>query len=417
MNNRIWQVFVYELRRNLRRKGFLFTTFGIPLLGYVLFFGYQFITSRNASAGEDLAATITESDQFQGISKAGYVDHSGLFTSIPDELASVLSSYPDEQSAQAALDAGELDIYYVFPADYVETGDVTAYLPKFSIAKVDESIIQQLVYSQFAQGVNPDLINRLLNPVNLREVNLTRDSSGETASDFDSDFAIIYLFVMILMVSQFTTNGYLMQTIIEEKETKLIEILVSVVRPTRLLAGKILALGLLGLLQVVVWLGAVLLLAQIAGSIGTTLAFLLNISIPPGTLLLFLVYFILGYMFFAAVYGMIGAISNSMQEGPQYATIFILPSILPLYFMTLFQSQPDGAFATILSILPITAPLSMVIRLTISTVPAWQIILSITLLFFMAVGMMWLAGRMFRVNTLLAGQPLKVRDIPKLLRG
>ncbi|MBZ0305271.1 MAG: hypothetical protein K8I82_04300, partial [Anaerolineae bacterium] len=168
MNNRIWQVFVYELRRNLRRKGFLFTTFGIPLLGYVLFFGYQFITSRNAAAGEDLAATITESDQFQGISKAGYVDHSGLFTSIPDELASVLSSYPDEQSAQAALDAGELDIYYVFPADYVETGDVTAYLPKFSIAKVDESIIQQLVYSQFAQGVNPDLINRLLNPVNLR---------------------------------------------------------------------------------------------------------------------------------------------------------------------------------------------------------------------------------------------------------
>ncbi|MCA9916046.1 MAG: hypothetical protein KC496_21975, partial [Anaerolineae bacterium] len=79
MTNHIWQVFAYELQRNLRRKGFLFTTFGIPILAYILFFGYQFISSRS-TGGEDIATTITESEQFQGIEKAGYVDHSGLFT-------------------------------------------------------------------------------------------------------------------------------------------------------------------------------------------------------------------------------------------------------------------------------------------------------------------------------------------------
>ncbi len=415
MTNHIWQVFAYELQRNLRRKGFLFTTFGIPILAYILFFGYQFISSRSAG-GEDIATTITESEQFQGIEKAGYVDHSGLFTD-PGDLRSVLSPYANEESAQQAMDAGEIDIYYVFPENYLDTGDIVAYMPRFSIAQATESLVQQLVYAHFAQNVDPILMSRLISPAAINEVNLQRDATGETTTNFDVDFPVIYLFVMIMMISQFTTNGYLMQTIIEEKETKLIEILISALRPTQLLIGKILALGVLGLVQIAVWLGAVLLLAQIAGDVGTTLLFLLNISIPTGTVILFLVYFVLGYLFFAAVYGMVGAISNSMQEGPQFAVIFVLPAVIPLYFMTIFITQPDGALATALSLFPITAPLSMVMRLTISTVPAWQVILSIVVLILTNVGMMWLAGRLFRVNTLLSGQTPKLRDIPKLLRG
>lgn len=415
MTNHIWQVFAYELQRNLRRKGFLFTTFGIPILAYILFFGYQFISSRS-SGGEDIATTITESEQFQGIEKAGYVDHSGLFTD-PGDLRSVLLPYANEEIAQQAMDAGEIDIYYVFPENYLDTGDVVAYMPRFSIAQATESLVQQLVYAHFAQNVDPILMSRLISPATINEVNLQRDATGETTTNFDVDFPVIYLFVMIMMISQFTTNGYLMQTIIEEKETKLIEILISALRPTQLLIGKILALGVLGLVQIAVWLGAVLLLAQIAGNVGTTLLFLLNISIPTGTVILFLVYFVLGYLFFAAAYGMVGAISNSMQEGPQFAVIFVLPAVIPLYFMTIFITQPDGALATALSLFPITAPLSMIMRLTISTVPAWQVILSIVLLILTNVGMMWLAGRLFRVSTLLSGQSPKLRDIPKLLRG
>ncbi|MCB9453370.1 MAG: ABC transporter permease [Anaerolineaceae bacterium] len=415
MMNHILQVFRYELLRNLRRKAFLFTTFGLPIIAYILFFGYQFISSRNE---QDLGQTIAQSDLFKGITQAGYVDQSGLFTD-PGSLSSVLTRYDDEQTAQAALNAGEVDVYYIIPQDYLETGDIQAYMPKFSLGKTtsSEDLLQQLVYNHFAQNVNKNLMNRLLSPATFSEINLSRDASGETSSDFGSDFVVVYLFVIIMMVSQFTTNGYLMQTIIEEKETKLIEILISNLRPTQLLTGKILALGTLGLIQIAVWLGAVLLLAQIAGNVGTTLAFLLNISIPAGTVLLFFVYFILGYLFFAAAYGMIGAVSSSMQEGPQFAAVFVLPAVIPLYFLTVFITQPDGGLATALSLFPITAPLSMVMRLTISTVPAWQILLSVVIMLLTDLGMMWLAGRMFRVNTLLAGKTPKLRDIPKLLRG
>jgi ABC-2 type transport system permease protein len=209
-----------------------------------------------------------------------------------------------------------------------------------------------------------------------------------------------------------------MQSVIEEKETRLIEILVSTVRPTELLAGKILALGSLGLLQIVVWLGSVLLLVRFMVNLpALATTFLSGIFLPGDILPIFLIYFFLGYLFFAAAYGMVGAISNSLQEGPQYAVIFTIPAALPFYFFSLFVTAPDGTIPTAMSLIPFTAPLAMVMRVVISAVPGWQIALSIVLLILADMGMLWLAGRLFRVNTLLAGQLPRLRDIPRLLRG
>ncbi|MBI5669496.1 MAG: ABC transporter permease [Chloroflexi bacterium] len=419
MTRHILQVFVYELRRNLRRKGFLFTTFGIPLLGFILFYGYQAVnnlTSQNADS--DPAAEIIGSDQFQNINRAGYVDLSGLFPEPGTDLKAILTPYPDEASAKAALEAGEVDVYYVIPPDYLETGDVTLVMPKFSLGQATDAPIRQLILSHLAEDVNQDVFYRLVDPTNIREINLQRDATGETASNFDADFIVVYVFALALMMSVFVTNGYLMQTIIEEKETRLIEILISDMPPTQLLAGKILALGLLGLLQIVVWVTALTLLANVAtGNAIPTLAAIANISLPPDRVLLLLVYFIFGYLFFAAAYGMVSAISTTMQEGPQYAVIFTLPAVIPLYFLGLFIESPDAALPTFLSIFPVTSPMGMVMRISITTVPAWQILLSLALLVTLDVVMIWLAGRMFRVNTLLAGQTPKLRDIPKLLGG
>lgn len=418
MSRHILQVFLYELRRNLRRKGFLFTTFGVPLLAFVLFFGYQAINSLTNQNPEDTAQDILNSEQFEGIQKAGYVDWSGLFPAPTDDLASVLVAYPDEASAQAAMNTGEVDVYYVIPADYLDTGDVTLVMPKFSLGQANDNPVRQLILGHLAEGVDQQVFYRLLNPANIREINLQRDATGETATNFDTDFIVVYVFAIALMMSVFVTNGYLMQTIIEEKETRLIEILISDMRPTQLLAGKILALGLLGLMQIVVWVVGLTLLANLAtGNAIPTLAAIANITLPTDRVALLLVYFVFGYLFFAAAYGMVSAISSTMQEGPQYAVIFTLPAVIPLYFLAMFIESPGAPLPTILSIFPVTAPMAMVMRITITTVPAWQILLSVALLILLDAVMIWLAGRMFRVNTLLAGQTPRLRDIPKLLRG
>jgi ABC-2 type transport system permease protein len=415
MNGYLWKVFSYELRRNARRKGFLFTTFGVPLIAFVLFFGYRAITDLNARRAAENPPTQEEENPFERIGKAGYVDQTGLFGD-PGELGSVLTLYADEAAAEEALNARTIDLYYLIPTDYLETGDVVLVQPRFALAQADTAMIQQLILNHLAADVDQDLFSRLVNPLNLREINLQRDASGQTESNFDTDFGVVYIFAIVLMMGVFTTNGYLMQTVIEEKETRLIEILVSTMRPTYLLAGKILALGILGAVQIAAWVGAMLLLSRLAVG-DTALAVIANFSLEPGQIAVLALYFVLGYLFFAAAYGMVGAISTSLQEGPQYAVIFTLPAVVPLYFIALFTTTPDSPLVVFFSIFPITAPLAMVMRITITTVPFWQIVLSAVLLLLTDIVLIWLAGRMFRVQTLLAGQTPKLRDIPRLLRG
>jgi len=422
MSQHIWKVFTYELKRNVRRKGFLFTTFGIPLIGFVILFGYRLISEANARmqpAGQtDGVAVEEEGLDFNGIERAGYVDLSGQFAD-PGDMSELLIRYDDEATAAAAMAAGAIDVYYVIRADYLETGDVTLVVPRFSLNLASGAPIRRLILNELAADVpDENLFNRLLNPANIETINLARDASGQTRTNFGSDFAVVYVFAIALMMSVFLTNGYLMQTVIEEKETRLIEILISTMRPTQLLTGKILALGLLGLLQIVVWVGSLFLLGRlVAGDTASPLAALASVSLTADKVLVLLVYFIFGYLFFAAAYGMVGAISNSMQEGPQFAVIFTLPAYIPLYFLMVFITTPDAPLPVILSLIPITAPLSMVMRVTLTIVPLWQIALSLALLILTDVVLIWLAGRMFRVQTLLAGQTPKLRDIPRLLRG
>ncbi len=426
MFRHIAHVFLYEFRRNFRRRGYLFTTFGIPLIAFAVYFGYQAINTINArnAASSPIAAVggasqalASTAEVFKGISRAGYVDLTGQFPD-PGDLKSKLTLYDDETSARAALTAGKIDLYYVIPTDYLKTGDVTLVMPRLNLGQISSDPVRRLLLGQLSKGIDHNVFSRLVDPVNIREINLQRDSSGKTQTNFGADFAVAYLFAILLMLAVFTTNGYMMQTVIEEKETRLIEILISSMRPTQLLAGKILAMGLLGFLQIVVWLVAIVWLGRLAAGSGlTALMALISLNLTPMQVLLFLLYFVFGYLFFAAAYGMVGAISTSMQEGPQFAVFFTLPAAIPLYFISLFTTSPDSPLPVILSLIPVTAPLSMVMRISITTVPAWQIAVSLVLLIALDAVMIWLAGRMFRVQTLLAGQAPKLRDIPRLLRG
>lgn len=428
MSGHMLQVFLYELQRNWRRRGYLFTTFGVPLFAAILLFGYQFIQGLNQGNGESEQAPPTQDFGMETLTSAGYVDQTGLFAD-PGELGYLMRPYPDEAAARAALEAGEIQMYYLIPPDYLETGDVTVVQPKLNISLISNAPIETLILNTLSRGVDEAVYFRLIDPSNFEIVNrsLTVSQVDETTGEVapqseDASFILVYVFSFTLLMSLFVTNGYLLQTVIEEKETRLIEILISTVRPTQLLMGKILALGILGLLQVAVWIGALFLVARVAGgqqldqALGI-LSTLANVNMPLDDVPLLLAYFVLGYFLFAGFYGMVGAVSNSMREGPQYAALFTLPAALPFYFLALFVSAPDGTLPLILSLFPLTAPISMAIRLVISDVPAWQIGLSLLLLALSALGSMWLAGRLFRVNTLLAGKLPKLRDIPALLRG
>jgi ABC-2 type transport system permease protein len=435
MNSHLLQIFAYELRRNFRRRGYLFTTFGVPLLGIVLLLVVQFLITRGIIGG--LPNMETDPNMPPGINlpvnpseiqeetQAGYVDLAGVLTNVEDNPDDLLTPYANEDAARAALETGEIKLYYRIEEDYLETGNVTSIMPRLDISHIDSSQINELLLRTLSDNIDPDLVMRVIDPSNIRQVNVTastEDGEGQV-TDEGASFILVYLFTIALMLGLFVTNGYLMQSVIEEKETRLIEILVATVRPSDLLAGKILAMGLLGLLQMFAWVGGMILAirlvdtANLTGAAVSALITIANVRIPLEILPLLAVYYLLAYLLFAALYGVVGALSNSMREGPQYAVIFTLPAVVPLYFISIFTATPDAPLPVILSLIPITAPVAMTQRLLISSVPAWQVILSLVLLTVTAVLVIWLAGRVFRVGTLLAGQTPKLRDLPKLIRG
>ena len=139
------------------------------------------------------------------------------------------------------------------------------------------------------------------------------------------------------------------------------------------------------------------------------------INIPVGSLVVMAIYFVLGYLLFAAFFGAIGAISTSLQEGPQYTVVLVLPAMIPMYVMPALVNEPNGTLAVLLSIFPITAPIGMLIRTALIDVPLLELALSIGLLALMDIFMFWAAGRLFRVQTLLSGQTPGIREFPRLI--
>lgn len=407
---KIWTIIRHEIFITLRRKGYLFMTFGVPIIAAIAVAVFLLL---RGSEGDDQPQNPLDELPDRPI---GYVDHSGLFGD-PGELSAVLLPFDDEASARAALSRGELSSYYVIAPDYMETGQVTRKAPQLDFMGVDTNLFRAFLILQLLGDENPHLLLRLHEPARIIEHQL--DKNGAELSQVDEEerygvnFILVYGFAMILLMTTLVPSGYLLRSVIEEKENQTIEVVLSSLRPIQLLGGKVLGQGAMGLLQVVVWLVSGWGLLKLASS---ELAALSRTSLSLGQILIVLLYFLGGYALVACLQAGLGAVSTSMREGPQYATFFTLPMVVPLWLLNIFIETPNGNLPLILSLIPITAPLSMVQRIAIAVVPRWQLILSLTLLVVGILSTLWLASKVFRVNTLLAGTVPKPRELLRLLR-
>jgi ABC-2 type transport system permease protein len=199
----------------------------------------------------------------------------------------------------------------------------------------------------------------------------------------------------------------------EEKENRTIELVLTSVQPWQVMAGKVLGLGALSLLQLLVWLvfGRGLL------SVGAPADGLGGSGLSADVWLWMIVLFLLGFLLFGSIMAAVGAIGASVRESGQITGFLTLPLLLPLWFAPLIAQQPNSTLSLVLSLLPITAPVTMILRLSEGAVPAWQLALSLTLLVLAVVGAMALAARLFRATTLLTGAKPTPRVIWRALRG
>lgn len=400
----------HEFLKTIRRKEFLFMTFVFPLF----LAGITIIPSL-------LASTVPAEDQ-----RIGYIDMTGSFD-FPESLTSEgfsigpMEAKPSsiefvkyEESSEARRDvrSGKISSYLMVPEDFLETGVIELYASERGASAPGFELSAELsniaIDSLLKDRVDEDVLQRVKNPVNLKLYNIgdNGESSEKGLTEILTDFGLPFVTAFLLFFSIFSSSGYLLRGVAEEKENRIMEVLLSSTTPTELLTGKITGLGAVGLLQIIVWLSVIV----IGGG------YALPINVEPMLLFLALIYFLLGFLFFASMMAGIGAVTGSLQESQQVAGIFTFAAAFPLVFMQLILTKPDSPFAVFLSLFPFTSSVTMLSRIGASEVPFSQIAASLLILFVSIHVVIIISSRLFRVYLLMYGKRPGVKEILKNIR-
>jgi ABC-2 type transport system permease protein len=402
--NKMLVILKHEFLTTVKRKSFIAMTLGFPLLVLVIILGYQAI---QGNTGPSTPQTV----------KIGYVDQTGSFDQNTSQPYAIFISQPDEAAAKSSLLSGNIDEYIVIPENYLATGLVTRYSLDREIetsGSVYQAISAFLIGNMLGDKADSQVITRVQNPLALSSITL--DESGDVAPVQGglTAFIVPYIFSILLMMSIFTASGYLLQGLGEEKENRVMEILLSSVSTGQLITGKVLGLGAAGLAQILIWFVSARLLAGMASStIGGVLS---TLQISNSFLILGLTYFILGYFLFAIIMAGAGAIGANARESQQFSVIFTMMVAIPFFFITSIIENPNGIIAQVLTFVPFTSPVASIIRLGVTDIPVWQLAVSFILLLITIVGMFLLAAKIFRVFLLMYGKTPRFGEVFRYLR-
>lgn len=396
-----------ELWQRLRTRSFILSTIGLPLIFLAIWGGTSLLGS-----GQIMPDGPQEAEPVDDLPQAlGYVDRADLIERVPPSLPKDLfQAFSDVDEARAALERGDVDAYYVIAPDYRETGQIRRVSQNLPTVPPGNEAFNRLLLgnllSDDGSSLTPETISRVQAPFQSDSLSVVV-LNGEEAQESGPPSFLPFMVTMLVMIPLFTSGSYLLYSVTQEKSSRIMEILLVSLHPRDLLAGKLLGLGALTLIQYVVWgliAGAGLLIrGQDLGALGQT------ISLGAGELLLALFFALGGYGLYAAIMAGVGALSPDLESTSSWVFVITLPMLLPIYLWAAITGAPNGALAVILSLFPFSAPVAMLMRMTSTTVPSWQILVSLILLALAAAGMVWLISRLFRVQTLLSGESFSVR--------
>jgi ABC-2 type transport system permease protein len=377
----LWKVALNEYQRNVFKRSFILLMISVP----------AFIS---LSIGLGVFMESLEDNPLP----VGYVDHAGVFSTMANapEMRSIqvakyeepleFVAYPDEEQAGAALLDGKIQVYYVLPADYAETRHVM----QIFIEKPGENA------ERAAAGTS----------VTVRSMDGRRTipSGGPTFGLLMPLFITMAFLFMILM-----SSGYTMSAIAEEKENRTMEVLVTSISTSELVAGKIMGIVAIGLTLLLTWTLVGVTGIGVARQLGV--AWFQDLGIDWRIVLATLAIAIPAYVLVIALMSAIGAAVTTTQEGQSVSAIFFVLHLAPLYISWVFINDPHGPLAVGLSILPFTALMTIGMRNLFTIVPTWQIMLSMVVQIACALGALWLAGRALRLGMLRYGQRLSLRGL------
>jgi len=400
-----------EYLEQVRGRAFKLTTIGLPALfavivgiGYVSSLGlgankHLVVTSSNAALANEIRAQLES-----GKGNKPTVDV--IAPATPDQRATLLNE----------VRARQIDGFLVVATPKDETPIATYFSNSsgdfITIGKLKDALNNGLVVEHLTgDGMRPSAANALVNGVSLETYQVTK--VGEPArSNAEASFWKGYVMAILLSLTTMIYGLNVARSIIQEKTSRIFEVMLATVKPTDMLAGKLIGVGAVGLTQIVIWLAAaVAIVATPFAAALLTGQFAIHFTWTEG--ILFPVYFVLGYLLYSALFAGLASTCETEQELQMYTPLAAGPTWLSFAMIVIIINDSNSIWAVLASLFPPTAPIVMFLRMASEIPPLWQFAVSIALLVVSIWATLWFSSRLYRVGILMYG---KRATLPELLR-
>jgi ABC-2 type transport system permease protein len=326
------------------------------------------------------------------------------------------SSELERTALRNRVTSGDIDGYLWLSDDAVAARKVT-YYGRETGGFIEKSWLRgqldrAILLEELAQrGVGGAQADELLKPVKLETMHL--EAGRETKANDRGAFFAVLIMVMLLYMAVIFYGVSVMRAVLEEKNSRVMEVMLSSATSTELMAGKLIGVGAVGLTQIGIWIvmAGVYALPALAASASTG-----EIRIAPLTLAAFALFFLFGYFLYSSIYAAVGAVITSEQEGQQLQFIILLPLIVAVFMMGPVMRAPDSPVAVWTSMVPFFSPVLMYVRIAVQPPPVWQIALSLVLLVVTIAGILILCARIYRIGILMYGKRPTLPEIVKWLK-
>jgi ABC-2 type transport system permease protein len=404
-----------EYTELIRRKSFIVTTLWVPIM-MSMFFVLPVLFATVKPQNTIRVAVLDQSGILAEPFVAALTDtlKNGERQYIPAVVPATGATFDQVRTEQIdAVKRGETDIVLAI-SQGIMTGEKASYITReqrsYNVLERFQKVMNDVVLKQrlAAEGLDYERVKNLTAGVSV-EMNLITATGAVEKKNFLSEYGVVFVFVMLLFSSIQSWGLTIAKSIVEEKGSRIIEVLLNALEPRDLIIGKLLGVGMAGFTQLGIW--TIVGLTITGGAIPFALAKLGPMNIPPITFLYFVVFFVLGFMLFSSLYMVIGAMSSTDQDVQQMQATLTLFMLVPVMSLMMFMQNPGSPVAVGMSLFPPFTPMAMMARIILLTPPLWQILLGIGLMLATILFGVTFAARVFRVGILMHGKRPSLREL------
>lgn len=417
--NKIWTIIKREYKEAVFKKSFIIMTILTPLI----MVGLGVIPSLLIMVDTEKALSIDVIDEsgfvfqpFVENMKDTLEDGSSRFQF---RQINTESGYQEVLAAEKLMIENEsIDGLLVIPAGISEQGEIEYYTKNVANLHVNRLLRQTVndIVSEnriLKSGLEPDLVNKLTQNIDMKTIKIVK-GGVESERGFMDEYFSTFIFVLILYLTLILYGTSIMRSIVQEKTSRVIEVMLSGVNPYQLMFGKILGQGSVGLTQYIIWAAFGIGLVLFGGSVVPISSKYFNFS--PMIFIYFVIFYILGYFLFSVLYAAVGAVTNNDTEAQQMSMPIIMLLIVPIMLIGFLVNNPDSTVAVTLSLIPFFSPIIMFARINLTTPPFYEIFGSIGLLIITIIFLIWMVAKIYRVGILMYGKRPTMPEILKWLR-